>query len=152
MAWLRIKSGIQERRTECGERGEWGECYIPGNVAKHSGNVAKHSGECHKTFGGISPYIPGNVVKHTGKCHQTFREMSPNIPGNVAKHSGNVAKHSGECHKTFRGMSPNIPGNVIKNSGERRQTFQGMLPIFGVKGRVAFTILSNIHDGALLRK
>ena len=71
--------------------------------------------------------------------------MSSNIPGNVAKHSG-------ECHKTFRGMSPNIPGNVIKNSGERRQTFQGMLPIFGVKGRVAFRILSSIHDGALLRK
>ena len=92
--WLCIRPGIQERGTECGERGEWGECYIPGNVAKYSG----------------------------------------------------------ECHQTFRGMSQNIPGNVIKNSGERRQTFQGMLPIFVVKGRVAFIILSNIHDGALLRK
>ena len=39
-AWksgLCIKTGIQERRTECGERGEWEECYIAGNVAKHSG-------------------------------------------------------------------------------------------------------------------
>ena len=114
--WLCIRPGIQERGTECGERGEWGECYIPGNVAKYS-----------------------------GECHKTFRGMSPNIPGNVGKHSG-------ECHQTFRGMSQNIPGNVIKNSGERRQTFQGMLPIFVVKGRVAFIILSNIHDGALLRK
>ena len=32
--WLCIKPGIQERGTE---RGEWGECYIPVNVAKHSG-------------------------------------------------------------------------------------------------------------------
>ena len=78
----------------------------------------------------------GNVI---------FPGMSPNIPGNVAKHSG-------ECRQTFQGMSPNIPGNIIKNSGERRQTFLGMLPIFGVKGRVAFRILSNIHDGAYLRK
>ena len=60
--------------------------------------------------------------------------------------------YSVECHQTFRGMSPNVPGNVIKNSQERRQTFQGMLPIVGVKGRVAFRILSNIHDGALLQK
>ena len=52
-----IKPGIQERGTESGERGEWGECYIPGK----------------------------NVLKHSGECRQTFREMSPNIPGNVAK-------------------------------------------------------------------
>ena len=89
--------------------------------------------------------IPGNVAKYSGECRQTFRGMSSNI-------SGNVAKHSEECRQTFRGMSPNIPGNVIKTSGERRQTFQGMLPIFGVKGRFAFRILSNIHDGAFLRK
>ena len=82
---------------------------------------------------------------HSGEHHQIFRGMSSNIPGNVAKHSG-------ECHQTFRGMSPNTPGNVVKHSGERRQTFQEMLPIFGVKGRVAFRILSNIHDGALLQK
>ena len=51
--------------------------------------------------------------------------------------------YSGECRQTFHGMSSNIPGmsqknpgNIIKNSGERRQRFQGMLPIFGVKGRV----------------
>ena len=100
---------------------------IPGNVAKMSSN------------------IPGNVAKHSGVCHKTFRGMSPNIPGNVTKHSG-------KCRQTFRGTSPNIPGNVIKNSGERRQTFQRMLPIFGVKSMVAFRILSNIHDGALLRK
>ena len=31
--WLYIKPVIQERGTECGERGQ---CYIPGNVAKHS--------------------------------------------------------------------------------------------------------------------
>ena len=35
--WLCIKPGIQERGTDCGERGEWGECYIPGYVLKHSG-------------------------------------------------------------------------------------------------------------------
>ena len=96
-------------------------------------------------FRGMSSNIPGNIVKHSGQCRQTFRGMSSNIPGNVAKHSG-------ECHQTFRGMSPNTPGNVVKHSGERRQTFQEMLPIFGVKGRVAFRILSNIHDGALLQK
>ena len=124
---LCIKPGIQERGTECGERREWGECYIPENVAKHSG-------KCCKTFRRMSP-----------KCPQTFRGMLLNIPGFVTKHSG-------ECRQTFQGMSPNIPGNVAKHSGERRQIFRGMLPIFGVKSMVAFRILSNIHDGALLRK
>ena len=33
---LCIKPGIQEWGTERREIGEWGECYIPGNVAKHS--------------------------------------------------------------------------------------------------------------------
>ena len=69
--------------------------------------------------------------------------MSPNFSVNVAKHSrpGNVAKHSGECCQTFQGISSNIPGNVakhsreyvLKHSREFHQTFQGMLPIFGVK-------------------
>ena len=125
------KPAIQERGTECGEC--W-ECYI-------SGNVAKHSGECHKTFREMSPNIPGSVVKHSRACHHSG-----------ACHSGTFLKHSGECRQIFRGMSQNIPGHVIKNPGEPRQTFQGMLPIFGVKSRVAFRILSNIHDGALLRK
>ena len=93
----------------------------------------------------MSQNISRNVAKYSGECRQIFWEMTSNIPGNVAKHSG-------ECRQTFRGMSPNIPGNVLKNSGERRQTFQGMLSIFGVKGRAAFRILSNIHDGALVRK
>ena len=88
---LCIKTGIQERGTECGVRREWGECYIPGNVAKHSG-------ECPQTFRGMSPNVPGNVLKHSGEYPQTFRGMSPNIPGNVTKYSG-------ECRKTFRGMS-----------------------------------------------
>ena len=67
---------------------------------------------------------------YSGKCHQTFRGMLSNIPGNVIKHSG-------KCHQTFLGTPPNITGNVAN---------------FGVKGRDAFRILSNIHDGALLRK
>ena len=58
---LYIKPGIQERGTECEERGEWGECYIPGNVAKYSG-------EYPQTFRGMSPNIPGNVLKHSGDC------------------------------------------------------------------------------------
>ena len=53
--WLCIKPGIQERGTDCGERGEWVECYIPGNVAKHSG-------ECSQTFRGMLADIPGNVL------------------------------------------------------------------------------------------
>ena len=68
-----IKPGIQERGTE---RGEWGECYIPGNVAKHSG-------KCPQTFRGMSPNIPGNVLKYSGECRQTFRRMSQNIPGSI---------------------------------------------------------------------
>ena len=117
--WLCIKPGIQERGTECEERGEWGECYI-------LGNVTKRSGECHQTFQGMSSNIPGNVIKNSGECHQTFRRISPNIPGNVVRHSG-------ECHQTFRGMSSKNPGNVIKHSRECPQTFRGILPIFGVK-------------------
>ena len=53
---LCIKPGIQERGTECGERGE---CYIPGNVVKCSR-------ECPQTFREMSPNIPGNVPKHSG--------------------------------------------------------------------------------------
>ena len=104
-----------------------------------------YSGECCQTFRGMLLNIPGNVLKHSGECCQTFPGMSSNI-------LRNVAKHSGEYRQTLRGMSSNIPDNVIKNSGERRQTFQGMFLISRVKGRVAFRILSNIHEGALLRK
>ena len=142
---LCIKPGIQKRGTECGERGNGGNDIFWGMLLNIPRNVLKHSGECHKTFRRMSPNIPWNFVKYSGECHQIFLGMSPNIPGNVAKYSG-------ECHQIFRGMSPNIPGNVNKHSGECRQIFQGMLPIFGVKGRVAFRNLSNIHDRALLRK
>ena len=113
---------------ECGERGEWGECYIPGNVAKHSG-------ECPQTFRGMSSNIPGmssnilgNVAKYSGECPQTFRGMSQNIPGNVFKHSGECPQTFQECPQTFWGMSPNIPGNVVKHCGECHQTFRGMSP------------------------
>ena len=60
-----------------GMRGTWGmrECYIPGNVAKHSGNVAKHSGEGPQTFRKMSPNILGNAVKHSEECSQTFRGL-----------------------------------------------------------------------------
>ena len=78
---LCIKPGIQAQGTKCGEPGEWGECYIPGNVAKYSG-------EFSPTFRGMSPKIPGNVIKHSGEYLQTFPEMLPNIPGNFLKHSG----------------------------------------------------------------
>ena len=121
---LCIKPGIQERGTECEERDEYGECYIPGNVAKHSG-------ECPQTFRGMSSNIPRNVAKHSRECPQTFRGMSPNIPGNVLKHSG-------ECRQIFRGMSPNIPGknniwhvacsmwHVVKHSVESMKDFGWM--------------------------
>ena len=46
------------------------ECYI-------LGNVAKHSGECPQTFQGMLLNIAGNVTKHSGECPQTFRGMSP---------------------------------------------------------------------------
>ena len=65
---------------ECGEREEYGECYIPGNIAKHFG-------ECPQTFRGMSSNTPENVLKHSGECPQTFREMSQNIPGNIIKDS-----------------------------------------------------------------
>ena len=77
---------MQKRGTECGERGEQGECYILGNFAKHSEEFC-----------------------------QTIRRMSPKIPGNVTNISGNVVKYSGECRKkfqTFRGISSKIPRNA----------------------------------------
>ena len=113
LIWLCIKPGIQERGTECGERGEWGECYIPGNVAKNSG-------ECPQTFRRMSPNISGNVLKYSGECRQIFHGMSSNIPGNVAKHSG-------KCRQTFRGMSLNISGYVLKQSREYSKISWGML-------------------------
>ena len=120
-----------------GTRG-MGECYI-------LGNVAKHSGDCPQTFRRMLLNIAGNIAKHSGECPQTFRGMSPKIPGNILKHPG-------ECCQTFRGVLPSILGNIAKYSGECCQTFQEMLPIFRVKGSVVFRILSNIHDRALLRK
>ena len=71
---------MQERGTECGEREE---CFI-------LGNVAKHSGECPQTFRRMLPNIPGNIAKHSEECRQTF--------------PGNITKHSGECCQTFQGM------------------------------------------------
>ena len=75
-SWLCIKPGIQEWGMECGQRGKWAECYIPGNVTKHSGG-------CSQTFREMSSNIPGNVATHSGECPQTFQGMTPNIPGNA---------------------------------------------------------------------
>ena len=99
------------------------ECFIPGNVTKHSG-------ECHQIFRVMSSNIPGNVAKHSREYRQTFRGMSSNI-------LGNVAKHSGECRQVFRGISPNIPGNDAKYSAECRQTFW----------RISSKIPRNNHNG-----
>ena len=44
---LCVKPGIQERGTECGQRGEWGECCIPGNVAKHEQTKCTETYKCH---------------------------------------------------------------------------------------------------------
>ena len=74
-----------------------GECYI-------KGNVTKHSGECSQAFWGMSTNIPDNILKYSGECQQRFRGMLSNIPGNILKHSK-------ECRQTFQGMSVNIPGN-----------------------------------------
>ena len=41
---LCIKPGTQERGAECGERGEWVECYIPRNICKHQGMFQKIPG------------------------------------------------------------------------------------------------------------
>ena len=79
-AWLCIKPGIQERGTECGERGKWGGIL--------------YSGECLQTFCEMLPNILGeysqtvreNLLKHSGECRQTFQGLSANIPGYVTKH------------------------------------------------------------------
>ena len=76
---LCIKPGIQERETECGKRGEWGESYIPGNVLKYSG-------ECPQTFRGMSSNITGNVAKHSGECSQKIQRIFENNLGHVVKY------------------------------------------------------------------
>ena len=58
--WLCIKPGLQERGMERGERGQG---YIPGNVAKHFR-------ECPEKFRGMSPNISWNVLKHSAECCQ----------------------------------------------------------------------------------
>ena len=93
---LCIKPGIQERGAECGKRCEWVECYIPGNVLKHSG-------ECPQTLRGMLLNISRNVAKHSGECPQTFR-------GRLANILGNEIKHSRECRQAFWGILPSIPG------------------------------------------
>ena len=77
---LCINPGIKERVMGCGKHGEWGECYIPGNGAKHSG-------ECRQTFRVMLPKIPGNVLKDLAECCQIFRKMPPNIPESVLRYS-----------------------------------------------------------------
>ena len=42
-----------------------GECYIPGNVVKHSR-------ECLQTIPRMSPTISGNFLKHSKECPPTF--------------------------------------------------------------------------------
>ena len=83
---LCIKPGIQERGTECGERGEWGNVIFRGMSPNIPGNVFNYSGEHRQTFRGIQPNIPGNVAKPSEECSQTFWRMQPNIPGNAVKH------------------------------------------------------------------
>ena len=100
---LCIKPGIQERGTECGEPGKWGECYVPGNVLKHSGKCLQTFRGCPQTFQVLSSNIPGNVAKHSGEFSRTFRGMLSNI-------LGNTTKHSGECSRTLRGMSVLLKG------------------------------------------
>ena len=41
---------MQERGTECGERGEWAECYIPGNVRVIQGNEGARSAQDFMEF------------------------------------------------------------------------------------------------------
>ena len=99
---LFIKPGIQERGTECGERGECslgfrGISYrIPGNVIilkfqvmfqRIPGNVEEDSGECSRGFQGMFLKIPGNVRKDSGECSKRFREMLQKIPGNAQEDS-----------------------------------------------------------------
>ena len=80
---LFIKPGIQERGTECRERGE-----------------------CSLAFRGIFEKIPGNVIKDSGECSRRFRGMLLIIPGNVPEDSG-------ECSERFRGMFRKILGNAF---------------------------------------
>ena len=87
---LCIKPGIQERGTECGERGKQGNCYI-------LGNVTKHSGECRQTFRGMLQNIPENVAKYFGECRQKFRGISSKIPWNA--HNGLAFKFHGRAPK-----------------------------------------------------
>ena len=94
---LFIKPGIQERGTECGERGE-----------------------CSLGFRGISQKIPGNVRRDSEECSKRFRGIFEKIPGNVRRDSG-------ECSKRFWGIFEKIPGNVSKDSGECWQRFSKML-------------------------
>ena len=79
------KTRNRERETECGERKEWAELHI-------LGNVIKHSEECCETFHGMPSYIPGNVAKHSEECCQTCGEMLPYIPGNVPEYSGEIPR------------------------------------------------------------
>ena len=59
--WLCIKPGIREQGAECGERGEYGECYIPENVAKHSRECLHIPGECCQKLQEVLPNILENV-------------------------------------------------------------------------------------------
>ena len=91
---LFIKTRIQERRTDCGEPGEWRNVIFREILQNILGILLKHVGECCQAFRGMSSNISGSVLKQFGECCQTFEGMSPNIPANVARYSG-------ECPQTF---------------------------------------------------
>ena len=105
---LCVKPGKQERGMECGERGEQGECYIPGMSSKIIG-------KCREKFPGMLWKILGIVLKHCGKCRWTFR----GIPGNVAKYSR-------ECPRKIERIFENNLGHVVKHSVESMKDFGWM--------------------------
>ena len=87
---LFIKPGIQERGTECEERGE---CSLGfrGILQRIPGNVII------LTFRGMFKRIPGNVLEDTEECFRRFRGIFERIPGNVQEDSE-------ECSRRFRGI------------------------------------------------
>ena len=79
-----------------------GECYI-------AGNVAKHSGEYPQIFRGMLLNIPWNVPKPSGECWQTVQKC-----------------RRPECPQVFMGVLSNIPRNAAKHFGDCPQAFWRM--------------------------
>ena len=99
----------------------------------------------------------GKRSQYSGERRQTLRGMLPDIPGNVLKHSLLLKEMRAQGQSKISSCCFFFWCKSRELGGRGSPKFPCVTSIINYSynkllGRVAFRILSNIHDGALLRK